>query len=73
MAENRPCPFCGGTKIWIKAGGQNWRGVKGWSDPQWFQLIHNGVLDRGDGVFETCTIQLRARTGPGALAAWEGE
>ena len=65
----KPCPFCGGAEVRIEAGGQVWRGVKGYSDPQYYHLHHNGRIPTGDG-FQTCYVNLRVRSEEEAIAAW---
>ena len=65
----KPCPFCGGTEVRIEAGGQLLRGTKGYSDPQYYHLHHNGRIAFGDG-FQTCHVNLRVRTQQEAIVAW---
>lgn len=69
MDKLEPCPFCGGTQYRIEAGGQTWRGVKGYSEPQYFHLYHNGKVPEGDG-FQTCSVQIRARTEDELFSVW---
>lgn len=69
MDKLEPCPFCGGTQYRIEAGGQTWRGVKGYSEPQYFHLYHNGKVPEGDG-FQTCSVQIRARTEDELFSIW---
>ena len=64
-----PCPFCSGTDYHIIPGGQTWRGVKGYSNPQYFHLYHNGRIPEGDG-FQNCSVQLRCRTEDELLVVW---
>ena len=68
-AELIPCPFCGSSNYRIEAGGQTWRGVKGYSEPQYYHLYHNGIIPEGDG-FQSCSIQIRARTDAECVAVW---
>lgn len=65
-----PCPFCGGVEFRIEAGGQTWRGVKGYSDPQYWHLYHNGTIPEGDG-FQMCSVQIRARTEAELYSIWD--
>jgi hypothetical protein len=69
-AQLRPCPFCGGTDVIIEGQGQLWRGVKGYSDPQYFTLTHHGEL-AGDG-FQKCHVVFRGRTHDEVLTYWNG-
>lgn len=69
MSDINPCPFCGSTEVRIDAGGQVWCGVKGYSEPQYYHLRHNGKLKSGDG-FQSCFVEIRGRTGPEVLAIW---
>ena len=64
-----PCPFCGGADYRIEPGGQTWRGVKGYSAPQYFHFYHNGVVPEGDG-FQSCSVQIRARTETECTSIW---
>jgi hypothetical protein len=64
-----PCPFCGGEITSIEGKGQVWRGVNGYSDPQWYELNHFGKLSDSDD-FPTCRVTMRHRTEATAIAAW---
>jgi hypothetical protein len=64
-----PCPFCGGGITSIEGKGQIWRGVRGYSDPQYYQLNHFGKLSETDD-FPRCSIEFRCRTEAEAIAAW---
>ena len=64
-----PCPFCGGTEYRLEAGGQTWMGVKGYSEPQYWHLYHNGTVPEGDG-FQICSVQIRARTESECVSIW---
>ena len=44
-------------------------GVKGYSEPQYFHLYHNGKVPEGDG-FQSCAIQIRARTEAELHSIW---
>ena len=67
--ELLPCPFCGGGNTTIEGKGQIWRGVKGYSDPQWYQLNHYGKLSATDD-FPRCSVEFRCRTEAKAIEAW---
>lgn len=64
-----PCPFCEGGITSIEGKGQIWRGVKGYSDPQWYQLNHFGKLSDTDD-FPRCNVEFRCRTEAEVVAAW---
>ena len=64
-----PCSFCGGVDFRIEPGGQTWMGVKGYSEPQYFHLYHNGKVPEGDG-FQSCAVQIRARTEAELHSIW---
>lgn len=68
-SEVKPCPFCGGGTVDIEGKGQVWRGVKGYSDPQYFELTHFGRLSEEDD-FPRCTIKFRCRTEADAINFW---
>jgi hypothetical protein len=65
----KPCPFCGGGITTIEGGGQIWRGVNGYSDPQFYHLRHFGKLSETDD-FPRCFVEFRCRTEAEAIAAW---
>jgi hypothetical protein len=65
----KPCPFCGGGITTIEGGGQTWRGVNGYSDPQFYHLRHFGKLSETDD-FPRCFVEFRCRTEAEAIAAW---
>lgn len=65
----KPCPFCGGTGVEIEGKGQLWRGVKGYSDPQYFTLRHHGSLNTGD-EFDSCHVYFRARKEEDLIKYW---
>lgn len=65
----KPCPFCGGGITSIEGKGQIWRGVNGYSAPQWYQLNHYGKLSETDD-FPRCNVEFRCRTEADAIAAW---
>jgi len=67
--EMMPCPFCGGDEFRIEAGGQTWRGVKGYSEPQYWHLYHSGTIAEGDG-FQMCSVKIRARTEAELHSIW---
>jgi hypothetical protein len=67
--ELKPCPFCGGGIVSIEGKGQLWRGVSGYSAPQWYQLDHFGKLSETDD-FPRCRVEFRCRTEAEAIAAW---
>jgi len=67
--ELKPCPFCGGGLTSVEGKGQVWRGVKGYSDPQFYELNHFGKLSETDD-FPTCRVTMRHRTQAEAIAAW---
>ena len=64
-----PCPFCGGGITSVDGKGQLWRGVNGYSAPQWYQLNHYGKLSETDD-FPRCNVEFRCRTEAEAIAAW---
>lgn len=65
----KPCKYCGGVEVRIKPGGQTWRGVKGYSSPQYYHLMHNGVFNFGDS-FQNCSVVFRGRTKEELLEIW---
>lgn len=67
--ELMPCPFCGGGITSVEAGGQIWRGVNGYSEPQFYHLLHFGKLSETDD-FPRCFVEFRCRTEAEAIAAW---
>ena len=67
--ELKPCPFGSKGKTEIEGKGQIWRGVKGYSDPQYFQLCHHGRLHDSD-TFPTVFVEIRARTEEQAREMW---
>jgi hypothetical protein len=67
--ELKPCPFCGGGITSIEGKGQVWRGTKGYSDPQYYELNHFGRLSEVDD-FPRCHIVFRCRTDAEAITAW---
>ena len=64
-----PCPFCGGTEYRLEPGGQTGTGVKGYTEPQYWHLYHNGRVLEGDG-FQSCSVQIRARTETECTSIW---
>ena len=44
-------------------------GVKGYSPAQYYHLHHNGKIPEGDG-FQTCYVQIRARTELKLVSIW---
>lgn len=69
VPELLPCPFCAGIEFRVEAGGQTWRGMKGYSEPQYWHLYHNGTIPEGDG-FQMCSVQIRARTEAELHSIW---
>lgn len=69
VTELKPCPFCGGDDTVVEGKGQIWNGVKGYSDPQYFELRHYGNL-QSDDTFPRCSVVFRHRTEAEAIAAW---
>jgi len=69
MDDLKTCPFCGGAEYRIEPGGQTWRGTRGYSEPQYFHLLHHGKIPEGDG-FQECFVQIRARTEAELLSIW---
>lgn len=69
MSNKTKCPFCGGTEYRTEPAGQTWRGVNGWSEPQYWHLYHNGTIPEGDG-FQKCILTIRARTEEECLSIW---
>ena len=69
MSDIKPCPFCGGTEHRIEPGGMTWRGVRGYSDPQYYHLYHSGRIPEGDG-FQSCSVVFRCRTEAELLSVW---
>lgn len=67
--ELKSSPFGSIGKIEIEGKGQTWRGVKGYSEPQYFFLRHHGDL-REDDTFQTVYIEIRARTEAQAISLW---
>lgn len=69
MTDLLPCPICGGTETRIEPQGMIWRGVRGYSDPQWYRLQHFGRLTDDDD-FPRCYVDLRCRTAEQATGIW---
>ena len=67
--ELKPCPFCGGGTTNIEGKGMTWRGVGGYSDPNYYQLSHHGNLSETDD-FPRCNIQFRARSAEDCAYFW---
>ena len=65
----KPCPFCGGTNTSIEPMGQIWRGVKGYSDPQYYVLVHHDHLPQNDGR-AWCYIKMTSKTEADVIEAW---
>lgn len=72
MTDLKPCPFCGGKDVEIEGKGQLWRGVEGYSDPQYYVLRHFGHFE-GDDDFPACHVYFRARTVEDLKRFWERE
>lgn len=64
-----PCPFCGGGETTIEGKGQIWRGMKGYSDPQYFFLNHFCARPSDDD-FVVGHFTLRCRSEADAIARW---
>jgi hypothetical protein len=69
LVKRLPCPFCGGESVEITGKGQIWRGLNGYSDPQYFQLNHWGQLSEKDD-FPRCVVEFRVRTEREAVEFW---
>jgi len=67
MKNLKPCPFCGGGENRVEPKGQVWRGTKGYSDPQWFELIH---LCEFDERFLRPVIRFKAHTEAQLAEIW---
>jgi hypothetical protein len=67
--ELKPCPFCKGGTAEIVGKGQVWRGMSGYSDPQYFELQHFGQLSETDD-FPRCAVTFRCRTAAEAVNFW---
>ena len=66
-----PCPFCGSGVVTIEGKGQIWRGVKGYSAPQYYYLRHFCAKDTVD-PFNTASVEMRGRTEEDLIARWNG-
>ena len=63
----KPCPFCGDIPE-IEGAGAIWRGVKGYSDPQYYTLSHH--CKHRDDTFGRVHISSRALTKTDMADLW---